>query len=411
MPHPAPDLLPRLLAGPLLHAAGASPVVIVTGARQTGKTTLVQSALAERDYDYLTLDDPDLLEQARAAPDELILRGPRLIIDEVQRSPDLLGAIKRAVDERREAGTFILTGSANLLLLHRVSETLAGRAVYLTLWPFTRLELMGMGETGAWGAFFKEPRSTWADIVKTRLGPPQEWTELVRRGGYPTPAYHLSSLEDRERWFAGYAATYLERDVQSLAAIEHLADFRRLMRVCCLRLGNLMNQADIARDVGIAPTTAQRYLNLLEASYQLLRLPAYAVNRTKRLTKAPKLYWSDTALALHLAGEPQPRGAHLENLVVSDLLAWRDAQVRRPEILYWRTSKGAEVDFVIERGQELLAIEVKASSKVTHGDTRNLRTFLHEYADVVRGALVLYTGDDVFWLSRDILAVPWWLAV
>ncbi|UCD24370.1 MAG: DUF4143 domain-containing protein, partial [Gemmatimonadota bacterium] len=215
--------------------------------------------------------------------------------------------------------------------------------------------------------------------------------------------------EDRDAWFAGYTATYLERDVQDLSAIEHLPDFRRLMRACCLRLGSLMNQADLARDVGIPPSTAQRYLNLLEASYQLIRLPAYSVNRTRRLTKSPKVYWTDTGLGMHLAGETEPRGAHLENLVVNELLAWRDSRVRPPEILYWRTTKGAEVDFVIEWQGQLLAIEVKAARKVGHRDTRHLRAFLQEYADIVRGGIVLHTGDELSWLARDVLAVPWWL--
>jgi len=389
----------------------ASPVVVITGARQTGKTTLVRAAEALENHSYVSVDEIDIYEQSREDPDGLILRGSHMVIDEVQRSPELLLAIKRAVDERRTAGRFVLTGSANLLLLQRVSETLAGRAVYMTLRPFTRLELLGMGESGTWGEFFQVARENWPDLVGARLGPEQDWMDLARRGGYPTPAYHMSSAEDRDRWFAGYTAAYVERDVQNLSSIEHLPDFRRLMRGCCLRLGNIMNQADLARDIGIAPSTAQRYLNLLEASYQLIKLPTYAVNRTKRLTKSPKLYWSDTALALHLAGDPEPREAHLENLVVNDLLAWRDAQVKPPEILYWRTSKGAEVDFVIEQGQKLLAIEVKASRKVTHKDARHLRTFLDEYSDLARGALVMYAGDTVFWLARDILAVPWWLVM
>jgi predicted AAA+ superfamily ATPase len=411
MPDLPSDFLPRLLADPLARATAASPVVVVTGARQTGKTTLVKVAEVLEKHAYVTLDEMDAYDQSREAPDELVLRGARMVIDEVQRSPELLLAIKRAADERRTPGRFVLTGSANLLLLQRVSETLAGRAVYMTLRPFTRLELLGMGESGAWGDFFEVAREDWPDLVETRLGPQQDWVELARRGGYPTPAYHMSATEDRDRWFAGYTATYVERDVQNLSSIEHLPDFRRLMRGCCLRLGNIMNQADLARDIGIAPSTAQRYLNLLEASYQLIRLPTYAVNRTKRLTKSPKLYWSDTALALHLAGDPEPCGAHLENLVVNDLLAWRDAQVRAPEILYWRTSKGAEVDFVVEQGQKLLAIEVKASRKVTHKDARHLRTFLDEYPELARGALVLYAGDAVLWLARDILAVPWWLVM
>ncbi|UCD22988.1 MAG: AAA family ATPase, partial [Gemmatimonadota bacterium] len=209
----APDILPRILAGPLANATRVSPVTVITGARQTGKTTLVRSTEALEDHAYVTLDDLDVYEQARMAPDDLVLRGRRLTVDEVQRSPDLLLAIKRAVDEDRVPGRFVVTGSANLLLLHRISDTLAGRAQYLSLRPLTRLELLGMGETGCWEVFFQTAPPDWEDALQDRLGPRQDWMDLARRGGYPTAAYHMARQEDRDAWFAGYTATYLERDV------------------------------------------------------------------------------------------------------------------------------------------------------------------------------------------------------
>ena len=180
------------------------------------------------------------------------------------------------------------------------------------------------------------------------------------------------------------------------------------MRAACLRLGNLLNQADLARDVSLAPSTCQRYLNLLEVSYQFVPLPAYSVNRTKRLVKSPKVYWSDPGMAMFLAGEAEPRGAHLENIVLLDLLAWRDTRIGRPEILYWRTTKGAEVDFVVEWNGRLLPIEVKASREVGHADARHLKLFLSEYPTEALGGVVLYDGDEVFWLAERVLAAPWW---
>ena len=168
------------------------------------------------------------------------------------------------------------------------------------------------------------------------------------------------------------------------------------MAAACLRIGGLLNQADLARDVGLAPSTVQRYLDLLEVSFQLVRLPAYSVNRTKRLIKSSKLYWSDTGLALHLAGDAHPRGAHLENLVVCDLLAWAGARFDRPEILFWRTTKGAEVGFVIETGRRLLPVEVKAAATVHPGDVRHVHTFLDEYSDMAQcGILALRRRRDV----------------
>jgi hypothetical protein len=387
------------------------PVTVVSGARQTGKSTLVRYLASSGERLYVTLDDLDIRDQAARVPDELLRRADRMTLDEVQRSPDLLLGIKRAVDERREAGRFVLTGSANLLLMQQVSESLAGRAAYLTLWPLTRREQLGMGKAGIWSSLLENAPATWLDLVSNEPATPEPWPALARRGGYPTPAHELTESDDRQVWFDGYIRTYLERDLQGLSAVEHLPDFRRLMRAACLRIGNLLNQAELARDVALAPSTAQRYLNLLETSYQLLRLPAYAVNRTKRLTKAPKLYWSDTGLAMRLAGETGPRGAHLENLVLTDLLAWRDSQSSPIEILYWRTTKGAEVDFVVEAPERLLPIEVKTARKLEYRDSQHLRTFLSEYADIAPAALILYDGTETYWLADRVLAVPWWRAM
>ena len=211
-------------------------------------------------------------------------------------------------------------------------------------------------------------------------------------------------------WFSAYVQTYLERDLQVLRAVENLPDFRRLMRAACLRIGGLLNQTELSRDVGIVQPQVHRFLNLLEASYQAIRLQAYAVNRTRRLIKAPKLYWSDTALALHLAGETEPRGAHLENLVLIDLMIWRDVQPQRPEVLYWRTASGIEVDFVIETPRRLLPIEVKASGRVAPSDAKGLESFLDEYPDLADGGLLLYGGMEIFPVTRRVLAVPWWFA-
>ncbi len=387
------------------------PVVVVTGARQTGKSTLARILAADRDRLYVTLDDIDVLDQAETAPDDLVHRAVRMTLDEVQRAPDLLLAIKRAVDERREPGRFVLTGSANLLLMKQVSDSLAGRAVYLTLWPLTRREQLGLGQTGIWGELMDTPHPDWPDIVNASDVAPESWHDLARRGGFPTPAYQLTEREDRSFWFEGYLNTYLERDLRDLSAVEQLADFRRLMRTTCLRLGGILNQADLARDVALPPTTVQRYLNLLEISYQLIRLPTFFVNRTKRLVRSPKIYWNDTGMALHVAGETEPRGAHLENIVLNDLLAWRAGRTPAPEILYWRTTKGEEIDFVIESENRVLPIEVKSASTVSMNDIKHLKTFLSEYSDLASGGLVLYDGTETYWMSRNILAVPWWRVI
>lgn len=384
------------------------PAVVVTGARQTGKSTLVQKLVAGGSRTYFSLDDLDVVDAARRDPEALVGGSLPVTLDEVQREPDLLLAVKRAIDNRRKPGRFLLTGSANLLLMRRVSESLAGRASYLTLWPMTRQEQRGLGRCGLWDQLVETPDEDWLELLESRRGEPEDWLKLARRGGFPTPAVHLRTAKDRAIWFDGYVRTYLERDLRELSAVAALPEFRRLMRAACFRLGQLVNQTELGRDVALPQPTVRRYLNLLETSYLLVRLPAYSVNRTKRLIKTPKLYWGDTAIALHLAEGAEPVGAHLENLILTDLLAWRDARLERSEIFYWRSTIGEEVDFVIETGRHLLPIEVKTSARPRLGDARHLLTFRAEYGRKARAGLLLHTGDTLQWIAPDVLAAPWW---
>lgn len=180
------------------------------------------------------------------------------------------------------------------------------------------------------------------------------------------------------------------------------------MRAACLRIGSLVNQTELARDVGLSQPTVRRHLDLLEISYQLVRVEAFSVNRTKRLIKTPKLYWSDVGLAMHLAGEAVARGAHLENLVLCDLLAWKGTESDAPALMYWRTSTGEEVDFVVEWRGELLPIEVKSTKKPRLDDVSALLTFRTEYGKCARSGLLLHDGDETTWLADGVLAAPWW---
>jgi predicted AAA+ superfamily ATPase len=401
------NTLPRLVARSLHERLRVMPAVVVTGARQTGKSTMVQELVPGRRR-FLSLDDFDVTDAARRDPEALVGGTQPVTLDEVQREPDLLRAVKRAIDRRRQPGQFLLTGSANLLLMRQVSESLAGRASYLTLWPMTRREQRGLGRCGLWEELLGAGDGDWLDLVAAQPDEPEDWRALAYRGGFPTPAVHLKTADERAIWFDGYVRTYLERDLQELSSIAALPDFRRLMRAACLRLGQLVNQTVLGRDIALPQPTVRRYLNLLETSYLLVRLPAYAVNRTKRLIKSPKLYWGDTGVGLHLSQGTEPDGVHLENLVLHDLLAWRDARLDRAEIFYWRTTIGEEVDFVIEAGGRLLPIEVKATGHPRLSDATHLRTFRAEYGEKARTGLLLHTGSMLEWLAPDVLAVPWW---
>jgi predicted AAA+ superfamily ATPase len=398
----------RLSSAALNRALRIMPVMVVTGARQTGKTTLARDLIGDEGRRFYTLDDLDVFDQAMTEPDDLVNRAPRMTLDEVQRVPGLMLAVKRQVDRERVPGQFVLTGSANLLMLRNVADSLSGRAAYVTLWPLTRREQLGFGTCGVWADLLDANDADWADVVRASDAPPADWREVARRGGFPTPAIELDHHEERALWFSGYLQTYLERDLRDLAAVSSLPDFRRLMQAAALRVGQLVNQTELGRDVALPQPTVHRWLNLLEASYQLIKVPAYSVNRTKRLIKTPKVYWADTGLGLHLSGHAQPDGAHLENIVLSDLLSWKESQISKPDIFYWRTTVGDEVDFVVDTGRTLLPVEVKATRRPTLADARGLQTFRGEYGARSRAGLLLHDGEDTEWLAPGILSTPWW---
>src|SRR5919198_3160194 len=229
-----PKTLPRLVARSLHNRLRVMPAVVVTGARQTGKSPMVQE-LVPVGRRFLSLDDLDVVDVARRDPEALV-GGPQAVtLDEVQREPDLLRAVKRAIDRKRRPGQFLLTGSANLLLMRGASESLAGRASYLILWPMARREQQGLGRCGLWEELLGTEESEGIGLLGGDGGGKEDWGALARRGGFPTPAVHMSAAADRAVWFEGYVRTYLERDLQTLSSISALPDFRRLMRAACLR--------------------------------------------------------------------------------------------------------------------------------------------------------------------------------
>lgn len=400
--------LPRLATTILARHLEVMPVVVLIGARQTGKTTLVRDLLSTN-RQFLSLDDFDILDLARRRPEEL-LQSAKLTIDEVQREPKLLQAIKQIVDKERQPGQFLLTGSANLQLMSRVSESLAGRASYLNLWPMSHREQLGLGRSGLWTEILETPDRDWLTFLESQASSETDWKELVKRGGFPTPSTDLSTAAERKIWFNGYLQTYLERDLRTLAAITAVNDFRRLMIAVSLRTGQLFSQSEVGRDIGLSQSSVNRYLRLLEASCLLSRLDVYSANRTTRLIKTPKFYWTDPGLSLHLS-QQEPTGFHFENLIFCDLKSWSDLSGLQTNICYWRTTSGREVDFVIEAGQELLPIEIKSTKHPTVKDATGLRTFREQYASQTRSGLLLHAGQKLDWLTPGILAAPWWRVV
>lgn len=399
----------RWITPRLRQAVEEFPVVVLTGARQVGKSTLLRNAEPFRDWRFRSMDDFDTLRQAGEDPQALWAGADRIVLDEVQKAPDLLSAIKLAVDSHPGRFRFVLSGSANLLLMKQVSESLAGRAIYFVLDP------MSLGEAQK----STEPRlllELLDGALPAERSIPDEVPDLaplLMRGLMP-PLLRLDTQQAWVRWWDGYITTYLERDLRQVSQIDALVDFRRLMELAALRSGQLLNQAEIARDAKMSQPTVHRYLNLLETTHLFERLPAYTANRTSRLVKSPKSFWNDTGLAVHLSGyydagelrNARELGAFFETLIYHHLRVLARLMTPAARLYFWRTQGGAEVDFVVEHGRRLVAIEVKRSEKLRYGDADGLRAFLKEYPEADAG-LILYSGRDIVHLGSKIIAVPW----
>lgn len=408
------QLISRIHEKHLLSLLSNHPAVILHGARQTGKTTLCAKSSLADGRKYINFDELNNLHLALSDPDALFIGKGRVTVDEAQRAPEVLLAVKRRIDENRKPGEFLITGSANILLMRTVGESLAGRAVVYALpgfvWP--ELERMSFGGTLSACLSADSLETLVAELPAERRIPKLSLGEAVHRGGYPVPSMHPDPVF-RAQWYDGYVQTYLERDLARLSAVENVVEFRRLMGMCAARNGQLLNAAALADGLQISQATARRYLSLLEQSFQILRVPAYAVNRGKRLIKAPKLYWSDTGLASHLAGvfslgdllSDRIWGPWLENFVAIHLLVFVALQSPRATVSHWRTSDGREVDFVVEWGRRLLPIEIKASPKPVLSRLSGLNAFLDTYEGVPFG-IVLCTCSEPFLLSSRIIALP-----
>lgn len=401
---------PRWLSRVLERATLESDVVVLSGARQVGKSTMLKREHFFDEWRYVTLDDYESLEAALSSPTSLWGDDRQTIVDEVQKAPRLLHGVKAQVDLTPQDYRFVLSGSANLLLMKQATESLAGRARYITLGPMTHGEWLG------WPA-----PSCLEDLLEGRL--PQAGANA---GGDPLPlmvrgfspfllrfekTYSATSFVD---WWGSYVATYAERDLRQLSQIESLPDFARLMRALALRSGALLNQSEIARDLRLQQPTIGRHINLLETSHLIRRVPALRRSRTSRLIKSPKLYYFDPGLASWLCGhhsadalrESPEAGSVFETMVLLHLDALAQLMSPRPAIHYWRTTSGKEVDFVIEHGRRLLPMEVKLSDRPSYRDAENLRGFMAEYPQADMGVLV-HAGSQMEHLDKNVLAVPW----
>lgn len=397
---------PRELTVLVREALRSLPVVVVTGLRQAGKTTFLQQDPVFAGRRYLSLDDFATLEAARREPEALLEGEEPITIDEVQRSPDLLLAVKRAVDRKRIPGRFVLSGSANLALLEGISESLAGRALYLTLHPFTRREQSGdLSEPPFLVRFLEDagklPRTSSAASIEE---------QEILDGGLPPVALGEAN---RELWFLGYEQTYLERDVRDLSQVADLVAFRNVLRLAALRTGQVLNQSELGRDAKLPASTVSRYLGILETSFVLGRLSPFLRNRTTRLIKSPKIYLSDSGLACHLAtvsdlsptADEPLRGAMLETYVWQNLTGILGAHLPRARVDFWSVQGRHEVDFIVTSGKSCIAVEVKAASRFSDRDLAGLRAFAASTSGLHAGVLA-YNGTEAVSLGEKLYAVP-----
>lgn len=383
-----------------------SPVTVLTGARQVGKTTLLQHEL-KNSWQYFSLDNYDVQGQLQRNP-ELILQGhSHIILDEVQKVPEIFPLIKSAVDGDPEK-RFVLSGSANLLLMSNISESLAGRAEFLDLEPMTKAELLN-----------NPPPDIILHLLKDQdLNPGKtefsdyELEDIVWRGGMPA-VLSRQEPDSLVRWREGFITSYLERDLRQISQTDNLADFKKLMQLAALRAGTILNQSDLARDAGLTQPTTHRYLNLLEISRLMMRLPVYRMSRNLRLIKSPKIMWVDSGLAYHLAGfyntdqikQSHEWGNMVECFVFGQLKAVASLLTPKPNIYYWRTRKGDEVDLIIEYGNSITAFEIKATTRVRYEDTKSLQLFMNNHSLKSCGIL-LYNGNEIKKLGDRLFAMP-----
>lgn len=396
--------LDREIANLVKEALGQLPVVVLTGMRQSGKSTLLlNEGFLEERY-YTNLDVFTSLEEARENPEAILDQPGQVTIDEAQRAPDLLLAIKVLVDAKREPGRFLLSGSANFLLMEKVSESLAGRAIYLYLRPMTRREVAG------------KTRGT-PFLVKMLAGgkPPRRRGEViplknqeVLTGGMPPVC--TAEVKNRELWLEGYEQTYVERDVRNLASVGDLASFRRILRLAANRTAQILNISGFATDAGVNVATAKRYLGLLETSFMIFMIPPYLGNRASRLIKSPKVFLADSGLASHLIGldsiNDSPLKGHLfETYVAQNLLAIMEAHQPKARLHFWQVQGRHEVDFVIEHGSKVLAVEVKSGTRWSGRDLSGLKAFLSVTPNCT-GAILAYNGEEQVSLGDRLWAVP-----
>jgi len=398
-------MIERTLSNKLVRLARQFPVVSITGPRQSGKTTLARMVFDR--YEYVTLEDPDEREFAGIDPKGFLRRfSGGIILDEIQRVPDLLSYIQGIVDREDSPGRFILTGSQQFHLMEKVSQTLAGRTAIVHLLPFSLDELLEWPSPDPWKL----------DVLPDRKEKPlYRLEEILFQGFYPR--IHDKKL-DAHDWLSAYYQTYVERDVRDITHIGNLDIFQRFVRLCAGRTGQLVNASSLAADCGISHTTARQWTSILEAGFIIHLLPPHHINFSKRLIKSPKLYFLDTGLLCYLLGVRRPqdllihamKGAVFETFVVSEILKAFCHRGEVPPLYFWRDRTGHEADIVIDDGKKLIPVEVKSSETVDGSFFKGLQYFTSLGSPASRTGVLVHGGEAMYRRDRFIVR-PWFRCV
>jgi len=409
------NYLPRMLAGRLPDVS-TRRVVVITGARQTGKTTLCR-----RVYDglrYVNLDAPEnrnaLRELSTVAWAETI---GNAVIDEAQKEPSVFEKVKYSFDDKKITFT-VLTGSSQILLLQKIRESLAGRAFFYELWPLMACELLDPTQRTKPTPplldhfFSSRPVGDILAEIPEILVEEEDYSHrkaeshILTWGGMP--ALLELSEDERWQWLRNYGYTYLERDLRDLARLDDLMPFRTFQRLSALRSSMLLNYSQIARDAGISVDTARRYLEYLRISFQGLLIQPYYRNLTSSVVKTPKFFWTDVGIWRQLTGfKGEMTGQLYETMVVGEIFKWMRTNQDEGEMYFYRTRSGMEIDLLLETPAGVIGMEIKSRSTVTDKDARPLQTVAEALQQEWRGGVIVYTGNRIFRIaSPDIWALP-----
>lgn len=400
----------RNLLSKVAESVQFSPATLVNGARQTGKSTFLKASFVEgQGYSYLSLDDLNLLRLAKSDPITFLGQlNDKAAIDEIQRAPELMLPLKKVIDDARTTKRFVLTGSANILTLPKLSESLAGRMEIHTLWPLSQGEIRGTKEQFIDFAFSNDdpkapPPSTQA-----------EYLDAAVMGGYPEALAQMKAGRGPE-WFKSYLQTILQRDIQDISRIEGLAELPNLLEIIASRAGNLINFADISRVTKLNAMTLKRYYTLLEMVFLVVEVPAWGGNHEKRLVKSPKVFINDSGLLCFLKGlnrealvrERGHFGSVLENFVTMELKKQTGWAKLAANVLHFRNNKGDEVDVVLEApDKKIVGVEIKASMDVNPSDFNGLHALAATAGNRFHRGFLVYTGDKIIQYDKNLWAVP-----